>query len=205
MLGVRGIYWKGWAGLPRLGDGGEFQDLVLGFSLSFIFNFCSAMKPHPSFFLRVMFNFLSLQHYTPYVMGVGWEKSPKMAGSHGFLLEEEQSNVFLRSIMLLDYFLLLKTEHLVFCGPKNWWRWCWDNCFWLRGIGVLVFFLLEKGDSYLLCFSLKSWLIGEFPVVVEHEDAWNDKECFWKLPNLAFLTFLIFLRTYRSLCYLLGK
>ena len=33
------------------------------------------MKPHPSFFLKVMFNFLSLQHYTPYVMGVGWGKS----------------------------------------------------------------------------------------------------------------------------------
>lgn len=40
-------------------------------SLSFIFNFCSAVKPHPSFFLKIMFNFLCLQHYTSYVMGVG--------------------------------------------------------------------------------------------------------------------------------------
>lgn len=32
-------------------------------SLSFIFNFCSAVKPHPSFFLKIMFNFLCLQHY----------------------------------------------------------------------------------------------------------------------------------------------
>lgn len=93
---MRGIYGKGRAGLLRLGGGGEFQDLVQGFSFSlfFIFNFCSAVKPHPSFFLKIMFNFLSLQHYTPYVMGEGWGKSPKVAGSHCFLLEEEQSNVF---------------------------------------------------------------------------------------------------------------
>lgn len=78
------------------------------------------MKPHPSFFLKVMFNFLSLQHYTPYVMGVGWGKSPKVAASHCLLLEEEQSNKFLHSIMLLDYFLLLKTEQLMFYGSKNW-------------------------------------------------------------------------------------
>lgn len=106
----------------RLGGGGEFQDLVLGFSLFFfIFNFCSAVKPHPSFFLKVMFNFLSLQHYTPYVMGVGWGKSPKVAASHCLLLlEEKQSSIFLHSIMLLDYFLLLKTEQLMFYGSKTW-------------------------------------------------------------------------------------
>lgn len=51
----------------------------------------------------------------------------------------------------------------------------------------------------------KSWLMWEFPVVIEHEDGWSNKEGFWKLPNLAFLTFLIFLRTYPSLCYLLSK
>lgn len=41
--------------------------------LSLFFNFCSAMKPHPSFFLKVMFNFLSLQPYALYV--IGWGRS----------------------------------------------------------------------------------------------------------------------------------
>lgn len=56
----------------RFGDGGEFQ----GFLSFFIFNFCSAMKPHPTFFLKVMFNFLCL-HYPPSVMGVGWGQVPQ--------------------------------------------------------------------------------------------------------------------------------
>lgn len=66
-----------------------------------------------------------------------------------------------------------------------------------RRIGVLVFFLLGKGDTSLVSL-FKSWLMWEFPVVVEHEDGWSNKEGLWKLPNLAFLTFLIFLRTYLS-------
>lgn len=37
----------------------------------------------------------------------------------------------------------------------------------LRGVGVLVFFLLEKGDSYLVSF--ESCLVWEFPMVVEHD------------------------------------
>lgn len=79
--------WGQW-GIP------EFSTRFLSFSLSLIFNFCSATKPHLSFFLKIMFNFLSLQHYTPCVIGVGWGKSPKVAGSHCFLLEEEQSTAF---------------------------------------------------------------------------------------------------------------
>lgn len=57
--------WRWW-GIP------EFSTRFLSLSLSLIFNFCSATKPHLSFFLKIMFNFLSLQHYTPCVIGVGW-------------------------------------------------------------------------------------------------------------------------------------
>lgn len=80
-------------------------------------------------------------------------------------------------------------------------------------LGVLVFFLRGKGDSKLLLLALKSCLVWEFPVVVEHEDVWSNKEAFWKLPHLAFPTFLIFFwiskkivcwGTYRSLCCLLS-
>lgn len=65
----------------------------------FIFNFCSAMKPHPSFFLKVMFNFLSLQPYTVYVMGVWWGRVSQGAGSHCVPFAEEQSDVLLCSVM----------------------------------------------------------------------------------------------------------
>uniref|UniRef100_A0A673U1D6 Catenin delta 1 n=1 Tax=Suricata suricatta TaxID=37032 RepID=A0A673U1D6_SURSU len=98
-----------WWGIP--GFRGRFLFLF------FIFNFCSAEKPHPSFFLKIMFNFPSLKHYTPYVKGEGWGKSSKVAGSHSLLLEEEESNVFLRSIMS-DYLLLLKMSNFCFL-PLN--------------------------------------------------------------------------------------
>lgn len=51
----------------------------------------------------------------------------------------------------------------------------------LRGVGVLVFFLLGKGDSSLA--SLKSCLVWEFPLVVEHEDVWNNKAGFGNPPT----------------------
>jgi hypothetical protein len=61
------------------------------------------MKPHPSFFLKVMFNFLSLQHYILYVKGNGMEgESLKVVGALCVLLEEKQRNVFLYGIMSLE-------------------------------------------------------------------------------------------------------
>ena len=36
---------------------------------------------------------------------------------------------------------------------------------------MLIFFLLEKRNSYLLLLSVESRLVCAFPMVVEHEDA----------------------------------
>lgn len=51
----------------------------------------------------------------------------------------------------------------------------------LRGVGVLVFFLLGKGASSLASF--KSCLVWEFPLVAEHEDVWNNKAGFGNPPT----------------------
>lgn len=41
----------------------------------------------------------------------------------------------------------------------------------LKGAEMLIFFLLEKRNSYLLLLSVESRLVWAFPMVVEHEDA----------------------------------
>ena len=124
-------------------------------SLSFIFNFCSTVKPHPSFFLKIMFNFLSLQHYTSYVMRVGQGKSlPRWLISLQAFGRGVVKCVF-TYIRSLDYFLLLqmgqfKNGIFVFLPPNFFWHSQIASAFSFVGCPDFFSFTVIKGLSSLL-------------------------------------------------------
>lgn len=67
------------------------------------------MKPHPSFFLKAVFNFLPLQHCRLCKGGMGRGSLPS-CWSHCILLGKEQEAGFCVYSVLGYVFLVLKTE-----------------------------------------------------------------------------------------------